>query len=54
MLDYECHPNAGRVLVLGSLLPVTEGRIPVPEGPGLGAIPDLAGLERYRSSPPNH
>ena len=54
LLEYDCHPNAGRELVIGSLLPVTEGRIPVPEGPGLGAIPDLAGLERYRTWPPNH
>ena len=54
LLEYDCHPNAGRELVIGSLLPVTEGRIPVPEGPGLGAIPDLAGLERYRTWPSNH
>jgi D-galactarolactone cycloisomerase len=54
LLEYDCHPNAGRELVIGSLLPVTEGRVSVPNGPGLGAIPDLAGLDRYRAWPPRH
>src|SRR4051794_32733447 len=47
LLEFDCHPNAGRELVVGSLLPVREGRVPVPSGPGLGAVPDLSGLSRY-------
>jgi L-alanine-DL-glutamate epimerase-like enolase superfamily enzyme len=47
LLEFDCHPNAGRELVVGSLLPVCEGRVPVPSGPGLGAVPDLSGLSRY-------
>lgn len=47
LLEFDCHPNAGRDLVVGSLLPVREGRVPVPSGPGLGAVPDLLGLSRY-------
>lgn len=51
MLEFDGHPNAGRELIVGSLLPVCEGRVPVPQRPGLGATPDLAALERYRSWP---
>lgn len=51
LLEYDCHPNAGRELVIGSLLPVREGRVPVPKGPGLGAVPPLAALDRYRTWP---
>lgn len=51
LLEFDCHPNAGRELVVGSLLPVAEGRVPVPQQPGIGAAPDLAGLRRYRSWP---
>jgi D-galactarolactone cycloisomerase len=54
LLEYDCHPNAGRELVVGALLPVTDGRVPVPRGAGLGAVPDLAGLEQYRTWPPRH
>lgn len=51
LLEFDCHPNAGRELIVGSLLPVTEGRVPVPTGPGLGAVPDLDALQRYRTWP---
>lgn len=51
MLEVDCHPNAGRELIVGSLLPVREGRVPVPQGPGLGVTPDPAVLDRYRSWP---
>lgn len=51
LLEFDCHPNAGRELIVGSLLPVSEGRVPVPTGPGLGATPDRDGLERYRTWP---
>ena len=54
LLEYDCHPNAGRELVVGDLLPVTDGRVPVPTGPGLGATPDVGGLDRYRTWPPKH
>jgi D-galactarolactone cycloisomerase len=54
LLEYDCHPNACRELIVGSLLPVTEGRVPVPRGAGLGATPDVAVLERYRTWPPRH
>lgn len=47
LLEFDCHPNAGRELVVGPLLPVSDGEVPVPQGPGLGATPDLAGLMRY-------
>ncbi len=52
VLEFDCHPNAGRELILGSSLPVREGRVPVPQRPGLGVTPDLATLGRYRTWPP--
>lgn len=54
LLEYDCHPNAGRELVVGDLLPVTDGRVPVPTGPGLGATPDVVRLDQYRTWPPRH
>ena len=51
LLEFDCHPNVGREAIVGSLLPVTDGRVPVPTGPGLGSTPDLAALERYRTWP---
>lgn len=51
LLEFDCHPNIGREAVVGSLLPVSEGRVPVPQGAGLGAVPDLQALERYRTWP---
>ena len=50
-LEFDCHPNAARSLVVGDLLPVVDGRVPVPTGPGLGATPDLAALATYRTWP---
>jgi D-galactarolactone cycloisomerase len=52
LLEFDCYPNPGRELIVGSLLPVQAGRVPVPTGPGLGATPDLAALDRYRTWPP--
>lgn len=49
ILEFDCHPNAAREIVVGDLLPVTDGRVPVPSGPGLGAAPDLAALARFQS-----
>jgi D-galactarolactone cycloisomerase len=51
LLEFDCHPNAGREAVVGSLLPVHEGRVPLPTSPGLGAVPDLGALARYRTWP---
>ena len=50
-LEFDCHPNAARELVVGGLLPVRDGRVPVPTGPGLGAAPDMAALSRFRTWP---
>ncbi len=54
VLEFDCHPNAGRELIVGASLPVREGRVPVPQRPGLGVTPDLAVLDRYRSWPTGH
>ena len=52
LLEFDCHPNAGRELIVGSLLPVSDGQVPVPTGAGLGATPNLLALQRYRTWPP--
>ena len=49
LLEFDAHPNVGREAVVGPLLPLHEGRVPVPTGPGLGSQPDLALLGRYRT-----
>ena len=49
LLEFDCHPNMGREAIVGDLLPVSAGRVPTPRGAGLGAEPDLAKLERYRT-----
>lgn len=49
LLEFDCHPNVGREAVVDSLLPVDNGRVPVPQTPGLGAVPDIEALERYRT-----
>ncbi|MFZ4531569.1 MAG: mandelate racemase/muconate lactonizing enzyme family protein [Alsobacter sp.] len=51
MLEVDCHPNAGREIIVGDLLPVREGIVAVPDLPGLGAVPDLDALDRYRTWP---
>ena len=51
LLEFDCHPNPGREAVVGDLLPVREGRVPVPTGPGLGGVPGLHALRRYRTWP---
>ena len=52
LLEFDCHPNVGREAVVGTLLPVTDGRVPVPQTPGLGAEPDLDALARYQTWAP--
>jgi D-galactarolactone cycloisomerase len=51
VLEFDCHPNASREIVIGSLLPVRQGRVPVPTAPGLGSIPDLRAFAPYRTWP---
>ena len=52
LLEFDCHPNPNRELIVGDLLPVRDGCVPVPTGAGLGATPDLARLDVYRTWPP--
>ncbi len=49
LLEFDCHPNVGRAAVVGSLLPVHDGRVPVPQTPGLGAVPDNEALAPYKT-----
>lgn len=46
-LEMDCHPNAGRETIVGNLMPVSEGHVPLTTGPGLGAEVDLAALAPY-------
>ncbi len=50
-LEFDCHPNAGRELVVGDLLPVGDGQVPLPTSLGLGTTPKLAELSRFRTWP---
>lgn len=49
LLEFDCHPNVGREAVVGDLLPVADGRVPVPRGAGLGAEPGLQQLLPYKT-----
>jgi L-alanine-DL-glutamate epimerase-like enolase superfamily enzyme len=49
LLEFDAHPNLGREAVVGDLLPIIDGRVPVPTGPGLGAIPDLTQLASHQT-----
>jgi D-galactarolactone cycloisomerase len=51
LLEFDCHPNPTREAIVGDVLPVREGRVPVPQAPGLGVAIDVAPLERYRTWP---
>ncbi len=51
LLEVDAHPNANREIIVGDLLRLKEGRMAVPTGPGLGAVPDLQALQRYRTWP---
>ncbi len=46
-LELDCHPNSGRELILRDLLPVTDGAVPVPAGPGLGSFVELTDFARH-------
>ena len=49
LLEFDAHPNLGREAVVGDLLPVQDGSVPVPTGPGLGATPDLSVLTTHQT-----
>jgi D-galactarolactone cycloisomerase len=49
VLEFDAHPNLGREAVVGELLPVRDGCVPVPTGPGLGGVPDLAQLASHQT-----
>ena len=51
LLEFDAHPNPNRETIVGDLLPVRDGAVPVPSAPGLGAEPDLAALARYLTWP---
>ena len=51
LLEFDAHPNAGREAIVGDLLPLHDGRVPLPAGAGLGAVPNLAALQRWRTWP---
>lgn len=51
LLEFDPHRNPGREALIGDLLPVREGRVPLPQGPGLGIVPDLGALSQWRTWP---
>ena len=51
LLEFDAHPNPNREAIVGDLLPLHEGRVPIPTAPGLGAEPDLKALQRFRTWP---
>src|SRR4051794_26989480 len=51
LLELDANPNPLREMLVGDLLALREGRVAVPQGPGLGIAPDLAALDRYRTWP---
>lgn len=51
LLEFDPRDNPVREAVIGSLLPVENGMVPVPQDSGLGAVPDLKSLASYRTWP---
>ena len=51
LLEFDAHPNPNREAIVGDLLPLIEGRVPIPTAPGLGAEPDLKVLQAFRTWP---
>jgi D-galactarolactone cycloisomerase len=51
LLEFDAHPNPNRESIIGDLLPLRDGSVPIPTTPGLGAEPDLKALQRYRTWP---
>ena len=53
LLEFDANPNPLRELLAGGdMLRIREGRIAVPQTPGLGIIPDLKALAPYQTWPP--
>ncbi|MGY3036936.1 D-galactarolactone cycloisomerase [Bradyrhizobium sp. USDA 4354] len=48
-LEVDANDNPLRDLFCGSIIDVREGTVKLGEDPGLGIVPDLASIERYRS-----
>ena len=49
MLEVDANPNPLREDVLGELLTVRDGMLALPEGPGLGFMPDMAAFAALRT-----
>jgi L-alanine-DL-glutamate epimerase-like enolase superfamily enzyme len=49
-LEVDANDNPLRDLFCGSIINVREGTVTLDEEPGLGVVPDLPSIERYRSS----
>jgi D-galactarolactone cycloisomerase len=48
LLEYDCTPHPLRDVIAPGALPLCQGTLPVPDGPGLGVEVDEASLQRYR------
>jgi D-galactarolactone cycloisomerase len=46
-LEVDANPNPLRSLIIDPVLPVQEGMMALPEGPGLGVVPDVSQFEPY-------
>lgn len=51
LLELDANPNPLREMLVGDLLTVRDGRVAVPQTPGLGIALDRAALDRYRTWP---
>lgn len=51
MLEVDANPNTLRTSTCGPVNDVVEGRIKLADGAGLGVVPDLEELERFRVKP---
>ena len=51
LLEFDAHPNPNREAIVGDLLPLRDGALPVPIAPGPGDEPELAALARWRTWP---
>ncbi len=51
LLEFDAHPNPNREVLIGDLLPLHAGSVPIPTTPGLGVEPDLMRLQAFRTWP---
>jgi len=49
LLEIDCNPNPLRTRLAEPFPQVHEGRMPLPDGPGLGVNPDLAAVEQWQT-----